>query len=200
MSIGAGRLKGRRLVTPAGARPSSSRLKAALFSIWGERVPGAEFLDLFAGSGAVGIEAWSRGAERVTLVEGGRRALEVLRDNATLVSAVSACRVVSTPVARALPLLASDGARFDLLFADPPYDTVLDASFFRGARAVAGRDASLAVEHRVGREPEEHPPGWRRIAVRRYGDSALSFYEPDDEGSALRSSPDCSKKNASSSR
>jgi 16S rRNA (guanine966-N2)-methyltransferase len=179
VSVGAGRLKGRRLAVAPGVRPSGGRLRGALFSIWADRLAGAEVLDLFAGSGSVGIEAWSRGARAVTLVESGRRALAAIRRNAGLIDDRGAVRVLALPVERALALLAAEGERYDLLFADPPYALALGGLFFRAARRVARDGASLAVEHRASADPGEETPGWRRLATRRYGDSALSLYEPD---------------------
>jgi 16S rRNA (guanine966-N2)-methyltransferase len=157
-------------------------LREALFSIWGERLAGAELLDLFAGSGGVGIEAWSRGARAVTLVESGRRALAAVRRNAGLIAEAGAARVIALPVERALERLAAEGRRYDLVFADPPYEQRLGERFFRLARRVAGASTSLAVEHGAATPPAEETPGWRRLATRRYGDSSLSLYEPDDPG------------------
>lgn len=193
MSVGAGRLKGRRLSIPAAARPSSSRLKGALFSIWGERLKGAEVLDLFAGSGAVGIEAWSRGARRVTFVENARSALATLRRNIEPLAEESACRVLGTSALRGLERLARERARFDLLFADPPYEVRLPVPFFRRAREVARARASLVIEHRWSWAPDERPPGWRRVSLRRYGDSGLSVYELDADEPEEASSPAPSK-------
>ncbi|HEX9800584.1 MAG TPA: 16S rRNA (guanine(966)-N(2))-methyltransferase RsmD [Thermoanaerobaculia bacterium] len=185
MSVGAGRLRGRRLAVAEGSRPSSGRIRAALFSIWGERLAGAELLDLFAGSGGVGIEAWSRGARAVTLVENGQRALAVIRRNADLVAEAGAARVLALPVERALERLAAEGRLFDLVFADPPYELRLGERFFRLARRVAGRGTSLAIEHRASTPPADETPGWSLRASRRHGDSTLRFYEPDGEGSAV---------------
>jgi 16S rRNA (guanine(966)-N(2))-methyltransferase RsmD len=178
VSVGAGRLKGRRLVVPAGSRPSSARLREALFSIWGERLAGADLLDLFAGGGGVGIEAWSRGARAVTLVESGRRALAAIRRNVERVAdAGGSARVVALPVDRALDLLAGEGRLFELVFADPPYDLRLEDAFFERVRHVASPTTTLAIEHRHGAPLPDAPAGWRRVASRRYGDSALSLYE-----------------------
>jgi 16S rRNA (guanine(966)-N(2))-methyltransferase RsmD len=175
--IGAGRLGGRRLTVPAGARPSGGKLRAALFSIWGERLAGASLLDLFAGSGAIAVEAWSRGAATVTLVESDRRSLAAVRANVALIAAPGAARLLAEPALTALGRLVGEGARFDLIFADPPYADLPDDRLFAAAARVAAAGASLAVEHRAGVDLGELRGGWRRGAVRRYGDSGLSFYE-----------------------
>jgi 16S rRNA (guanine966-N2)-methyltransferase len=173
--VTAGRLAGRRLVAPASIRPSSGRVREALFSIWTAEIAGAELLDLFAGSGAIGIEGWSRGARRVTLAECDRRSLAALRRNLTLLPADSA-RLLAEPVPQALARLLRESARFDLIFADPPYDEGLGEEFFAAASGVAATGARLVVEHRAGSPPPEACAGWRRAAPRRYGDSALSVY------------------------
>lgn len=174
--VTAGRLAGRRLVAPASIRPSSGRVREALFSIWTSEIAGAELLDLFAGSGAIGIEGWSRGARRVTLAESDRGSLAALRRNLALLPAESA-RLLPEPVAGALARLRREAVRFDLIFADPPYEMALGEEFFAAAREVAAPDARLVVEHRAGSPPREACAGWRRAVPRRYGDSALSVYE-----------------------
>lgn len=181
MNISAGRLRGRRLTIPAGARPSSGRLREALFSIWGDRVEGSRFLDLFAGSGGVGIEAWSRGAAEVTLVDSDRRSLTALRRNVALVDEVATTRILGVPVQRALERLKAEGKRFDLIFADPPYALRLGAPFFAGVLQVVAADGALAVERRSGDLDGADFTGWRREPLRRYGDSALDLYLPIEE-------------------
>lgn len=175
--ITAGRLAGRRLEIPAGIRPSPGKLREALFSIWSDELEGASLLDLFAGSGAIAIEAWSRGARSATVVESDRRVLSSLRRNLALAEEPLRTRLLAESVSSALGRLQREGARFDLLFADPPYELLLDAEFFASARAIAAPAARLAIEHRAGAGLEAAPEGWRRSSLRRYGDSALGFYE-----------------------
>jgi 16S rRNA (guanine966-N2)-methyltransferase len=173
--VASGALKGRRLGVPEGIRPTEQKVREALFSIWGERVANAALLDLFAGSGAVGIEAVSRGAFHVTLVESSRPVLEVLRRNAALLPAASV-RVVASPVERALQDLRSGVAELDLVFADPPYSWVPEAGFFAGCAALLRPGGTLAFEHssRVGLPVEIG--GLVRTDSRRYGESALAFF------------------------
>lgn len=196
--VTSGRLAGRRLEAPDSIRPSSARVREALFSIWTNRIADAELLDLYAGSGSIGIEGWSRGARRVTFAESDRRSLACLRSNLELLPAAQK-RVLAESVATALERLAGEGARFDLLFADPPYEVALEDAFFAAAARVAAAGAELIVEHRSRAGAAEAPSGWRRLAVRRYGDSGLSIYEPisnedPNDGSCA------SRKNANSSR
>lgn len=123
MRIVAGRLGGRRLVAPKddATRPTSERVREALFSILASRsaVVGARVVDLYAGTGALGLEALSRGALRATFVESRPKALAALRDNVESLGVASSCRVVAKDVLRALPQLGP--GETELLFADPPY-------------------------------------------------------------------------------
>jgi 16S rRNA (guanine(966)-N(2))-methyltransferase RsmD len=120
MRIAGGLLKGRRLVVPKEhIRPTQEKVREALFSILGEKLEGADFLDLFAGSGAVGIEAWSRGASNVCLVDSSRRVLDVLKKN-VLELCDDTVEVVSGDVLNVLKKKIA-GRQFDIIFADPPY-------------------------------------------------------------------------------
>ena len=116
----AGRWKGRVLQVPRTARPTSSRAREALFDVLQGVIGGARVLDLFAGSGAVGLEALSRGASRAVFVEKDSRALEA---NLAAVGAEAAeCDVIRRDVRDAVAALLLRGEQFDLVFADPPYE------------------------------------------------------------------------------
>jgi 16S rRNA (guanine966-N2)-methyltransferase len=122
MRIVAGRHRGRRLRAPAGAetRPTADRVREALFSILGS-VEGMRVLDLYAGSGALGIEALSRGAGPVTFVESARPALAAIRANLAAIGAENA-EVAAADAVGWLRAAATRGAAYDLVFCDPPYD------------------------------------------------------------------------------
>lgn len=114
-----GRWKGRPLKVPRGARPTSSRAREALFDILQDVIPGIRVLDLFAGSGAVGLEALSRGAASAVFVEGDSAAVEA---NVQVLGAGGAeAEILDGDVRRAVAILRERGDRFDLVFADPPY-------------------------------------------------------------------------------
>lgn len=169
MRIIAGRWKGRRLEAPAGrsTRPTADRVREAWMSALGERVQGARVLDLFAGSGALGLEALSRGAREVVLVERGSRALRALRNNLRILGAEEACAVVRRD---ALAYVATlEPGAFDLALADPPYGKGYAGELLERfhARPFAGE---LWVEHRSSEELPELP-GLRH---RRYGDTTLT--------------------------
>lgn len=123
MRVIAGTAKGRKLVTPEGmnTRPTTDMLKEALFGMIQFDVPGAEFLDLFAGSGGVGIEALSRGAVSLDSVEQDAKALSCIRTNLKTIGFAEKAKVWPMPVERALQHLAAQGRRFDMIFMDPPY-------------------------------------------------------------------------------
>jgi 16S rRNA (guanine(966)-N(2))-methyltransferase RsmD len=170
-----GTLRGRTLEVAEGVRPSGARLREALFSIWGPRIAGARFLDLYAGSGTVGLEALSRGAANALFVEPDRAARSRLERNLRL-ARPGTTRLVVRSSREALSVLARQGALFDLLFVDPPYAHEVDQALFEALAQVAAPDASLVVEHRHGSPPAGESGSWNEPSERRYGDSVLRFY------------------------
>jgi 16S rRNA (guanine(966)-N(2))-methyltransferase RsmD len=175
MRIIAGQSKGRRLQGPkaAGLRPTSDSLRETLFNVLGPSVESARVLDGFAGTGAVGLEALSRGASHATFVERDPRALVALDANVRLCGAEDACAIIRDDFSRVNVL--ARGA-FDLVFLDPPYEGVnLEAVVDRAAPLVApgGR---LVLEHSRRRESPMQAGSLGRARVLVAGDSALSFY------------------------
>ncbi len=176
MRIIAGSLKGRRLETPGweGLRPTSDRLRETLFNILSGRLAGAHVLDGYAGTGAVGIEALSRGAERVVFVERDARALRLIAENLAHCGVADGYAIIRADITR---LSHPGGGRpFDLVLLDPPYaDPDLEACLARAAGWLAGRRHAGAR----ARAPPGVPPaagGLVRARVVHSGDSALSFY------------------------
>jgi 16S rRNA (guanine966-N2)-methyltransferase len=181
----AGRAGGRRLQTPRGAatRPTSDRVREALFSAiesWAGSLQGLRFLDLYAGSGAIGLEAWSRGAEAVTFVESDKRTADLVRANAREVG----CDVAEVQ-ARAVSLVLAESPRapYDIVFSDPPYP-LADAGVAGDLAALAGHgwlaEDALVIVERSSRSPEpgwpagiEPLPGKRR--QKKYGETTLWF-------------------------
>ncbi len=182
MRIIAGQFRSRRLKGPGSlpVRPTSDRLRQTLFDILGERVRGAVFIDAFAGTGAVGLEALSRGAARVLFVEISRRAAEVIAANLDRLAARASAEVLIGDARRILRRLAQAGVRADFLFLDPPY---AEASDYRrllqdlaGALPL-GPTGTLIVEHPARiRLPAcvGSIELWRTVSQ---GDAALSFYQ-----------------------
>jgi 16S rRNA (guanine(966)-N(2))-methyltransferase RsmD len=182
MRIIAGRLRSRALEAPAGlaTRPSSDRLRETLFNVLAPRIEGRAFLDLYAGSGAVGIEALSRGAAQVTFVERAPAALKVLRANLARLGLTEGFRIHAESVKSYLrrPRI---GAGFDVVFLDPPYDAAEEYAAALGllGGASAGMPAAGAVviaEHRRKERLEERYGSLKRTRLLEQGDAALSFY------------------------
>ncbi len=178
----AGRSKGRRLAAPGGeaTRPTGARVRQSLFDILAPRLPGARFLDAFAGSGAVGLEALSRGASRVVLIDVAQAAVRASRDNARALAGLAGdVQVLHQDARVALPALAARGFRFDVVFLDPPYDAdlyepviaKLDASelLAPGGVVVAEHFHKRPLPERIGR--------FFRSRQVKIGDHRLSFYE-----------------------
>jgi 16S rRNA (guanine(966)-N(2))-methyltransferase RsmD len=146
-------------------------LREALFSIWQESVRDAQFLDLFAGSGAVGLEALSRGAREAVFVEASNRSLAALRQNISALMPGS-CRVLR----RRLPVAVAELAGFDLIFADPPYAFSDFEALLSSAQSWLNPGGELVLEHSSRNQPGECVGSWRRNDLRTYGESCLSFY------------------------
>ncbi len=178
MRVIAGALGGRRLVAPRGlrTRPTSDRVREAIFSTLGD-VTGERVLDLYAGSGALGIEALSRGAERAVFVERSSGALGALRQNLHELGLSRRSEVLATTVARALSLLKA--RQFSLILVDPPYAELADAArALTTLAASAGAfvdGARLVLEH-AARDAPPALPGLTLERTRRYGDTAVTRY------------------------
>ncbi|MBI2956907.1 MAG: 16S rRNA (guanine(966)-N(2))-methyltransferase RsmD [Acidobacteria bacterium] len=181
MRIIAGEFKSRRLKTLPGAktRPTSDKLREALFNVLGAEVRGAVFADCYAGSGAVGIEALSRGAEFVYFLESARPALRVLAQNLKQLGVEEGCEVLPGDVLAGLRQLEQRGARLALVFVDPPYAAAEEyertLSFLGDSRALAP-EARVIVEHFHKYPFAERYGRLARTRTLRQGDSVLSFY------------------------
>ena len=176
MRIIAGHAKGRRLRSPHGlaTRPMMDRVREALFSSLGARIPGSRVLDLYAGSGSLGLEALSRGAESSVFVEQGRAALDALRENVEMIGLDGV--VVAVDVAS---FLRSTPEQFDVVFVDPPY--ALELASVSEILELITKKVSVGgtvVLHRPdGEEPPVEPPGLTCVDERRYGRTRLWRYE-----------------------
>ncbi len=173
--LSGGVYRGRVLAVPAGARPSEGRVREALFSIWSDRLDGARVLDLFAGSGAVALEAVGRGALSALAIEGDPRSLAVLTANVEKLGERSV-EVRRATLPAGLSRLAETGERFDLIFADPPYRFDAYAGLVAAAAPLLSEHGELVVEHSGRIELPLEAADLVRADVRRYGETALSFY------------------------
>jgi len=180
MRIIGGEHRGRRLFAPEGqaTRPTSEKVREALFDILGSRVEGATFCDLYAGTGAVGLEALSRGAASCVFVERQGKALGALRRNIEMLGAARAARVLAMDAVQALKVLEDEGHQTDLLFCDPPYADarwpVILAGL--GERTILAPRALVLVEHAVKVLPA-CPEGLQQGKSYKYGDTGLTIFE-----------------------
>ena len=175
MRVIAGRFKGRRLNAPTweGLRPTSDKLRETLFNILAPRVEGARVVDGYAGTGAIGIEALSRGAAHVTFIESHRRAAALIEENLRACGVEQGYTIQCADVVAALDAPAS---AFDLILLDPPYDTEnVSAALDAAARHLTG-DGLIVLERATRREPEESEAVIRVRDVKS-GDSTLTFFE-----------------------
>lgn len=175
----AGSAKGRRLQVPSskGLRPTGDRARETLFNVLAPHLAEAVFLDAFAGCGAVGIEALSRGAKEVVFVERSRGAAVVLAANLELCGLSGDAEVIRAPWVAALRRLARHGRQFGIAFFDPPYDcsqthTCLEGLSEQGLLEPAG---IAIIEHRASTPPRA-AEGWRLRRTLEVGDTSFSFF------------------------
>ena len=174
----AGEFGGRFIQAPSGqtTHPMGERVRSAMFNSLGSEVQGARVLDVFAGSGAVGLEALSRGAASVTFVERDRNAIRVLEENIASLGVSEKCIVIKTTVSNWLETMAPD--EFDLIFADPPYH---DTQFSTVTRLMGLlKPSALMVLSHPGRSESPTKPGVVVVDNRSYGDAVLTFYRRED--------------------
>lgn len=164
-------------------RPTSDRVKESIFNILQDQVEGRIVLDLFAGTGNLGIEALSRGAKSAVFVEKGRQALRLIERNLTQLGLGRRSEILPKDVRRAIGILKQRGERFDLIVMDPPYQRGLIQSTLMklNSHQIYHRSSILVIEHNR-REPLPHDlDGWNLIRQRQIGDTVISFLTPCGE-------------------
>jgi 16S rRNA (guanine(966)-N(2))-methyltransferase RsmD len=176
LRLSGGELRGRRLRVPRGVRPTEGRVREALFSIWQGEVTGSRFLDLFAGSGAVGLEALGRGAVTVVLVEGDPRVHRELRANLAAVAAPATAHAYRLRLPAGIDVLRAREAPFDLVFADPPYGYAEGERLLAAAAPLLAPGGALCWEHSRRDQPPVAAAGLLADGTREYGETALSLY------------------------
>lgn len=178
MRIVAGSHGGRRLKSPSGSRvrPTPDKVREALYSILGDRVVDAAVLDLFAGTGAIGLEALSRGARFVHFVEQSSQVRRIIRENVDDLDMGSRVEIVSGKLPHCLDRMARNKQRFDLIFADPPYGKGYPEALLSDPQLERLIDPGgmLVIELPRGEEPDSGR--WQQLDVRHYGDTLLAFY------------------------
>jgi 16S rRNA (guanine966-N2)-methyltransferase len=175
LRVSGGEARGRRLKAPKGIRPTQGMVKQAIFNLVGPGIEGAEVLDLFAGSGALGIEALSRGAAGVTFVDHQARGLAILRQNLDVLGLKERARIVRGDVVRWLEASPDTVKRAGVVFLDPPYDDlVLDRALKVLDHSV--EQATVVAEH----SRRQEMPALDRLQVdrqRRYGDTMVTVFK-----------------------
>jgi 16S rRNA (guanine(966)-N(2))-methyltransferase RsmD len=185
MRVIAGKFRSRQLKSLRGMalRPTSDRLRETLFNVIADRVEGSRFLDVFAGTGAVGIEALSRGAREVLFIENHGPAAALIEKNLESLGLRAEARVVALDALRGLQRLAGEAAAkpkdYDIVFLDPPYaaaENYRGVLMFLGASSLLSEGSLVIAEHQRKFELPETAGKLERMRVLRQGEAALSFY------------------------
>ena len=184
MRVIAGLYRSRQLAAPRGmaTRPTSDRLRETLFNVLASRIEGARFVDLYAGSGAVGIEALSRGAKFVWFAENAPAAIRAIRDNLATLKIASGWRLEERSSTGLLETMLKRDEQADIVFLDPPYESeaeyarVLDLLGSQRGLALLTEDGRVIAEHRAKDALEGSYGALERVRVLKQGDAALSFY------------------------
>ena len=186
MRIIAGKFRSRQLKSLKGLalRPTSDMLRETLFNILGPRVAGSRFLDLFAGTGALGIEAISRGAISAVFVENHPAAVRLIRENLASLEINAEARIIASAVAPALAKLQSEhAAAFDFIFLDPPYvnekDYKATLRALENSSLIAESTIVIAERHKSFELPASLGQ-FEQVRILRQGDAALAFYRPSN--------------------
>jgi 16S rRNA (guanine966-N2)-methyltransferase len=180
MKIIAGRFKGLRVTLPRGVslRPTTDRVREAIFSVLASLVPGSAVVDLCAGTGAFGLEALSRGAQRAVFVDSDRKTAAALRTRLEALGLEPVVKILQMDVSRAVEHLAAEGEMFSLIFLDPPYgDAVLDTLLSQPALAeILDDTGTLVVESDARHGHKAASDLWDCSFVRKYGDTSIEMF------------------------
>ena len=179
MRIITGKARGLKLTTPKNmdVRPTSDRVKESLFNIIGTKIVGTRVLDLFAGTGNLGLEAWSRGAEKVVFIDESQASLQLVRSNITKAKAENETKVLKGNAVKVIADLAARGERFDFVFCDPPYNKGLPAQIIEQVAKyeIVVPGGYLVVEHSQHEILPELPLKLEIIRSEKYGETLISF-------------------------
>jgi len=183
--ITGGELKGRRMKGPHGRflRPTSEKVRKAIFDLLAPYDIKGKVLDLFAGSGALGFEALSRGAEEVVFVEKDKGMADLIKENLKLLGLEGKAKVLNMEAKKSLRVLAEKGFIFDLILMDPPYKDYAKIHLILEdikAKKLLSSHGLVIFEH-SSRETPPEISGWKLLSNRRYGDTAISIFILADE-------------------
>ncbi|MDQ8733406.1 16S rRNA (guanine(966)-N(2))-methyltransferase RsmD [Paenibacillus sp. LHD-38] len=181
MRVIAGEAKGRTLKAVPGmnTRPTTDKVKEAIFSMIGPYFDGGMALDLFAGTGGLGIEAWSRGIERTVFIDREKISTDIIRHNVQTANMGSAAEIYRNDAERALKALARRGQRFRLVFLDPPYKMITMDSLMAQLmeNELLEPDAIIVVEHDASHRYPEQMEHFDQLKHAKYGDTAVTIYQ-----------------------
>lgn len=179
MRIITGKARGLKLIAPKNmdVRPTSDRVKESFFNIIGTKIVGTHVLDLFAGTGNLGLEAWSRGAEKVVFIDESQTSLQLVRNNIAKAKAENETKVIKGNAVKLIADLSAKGEKFDFIFCDPPYNKGLPAQIIE---QVAKYDivlpgGYLIIEHSQHESLPELTMKFELIRCEKYGETLISF-------------------------
>lgn len=183
MKVSGGIAKGRKLKVPkACLRPTSEKVKEALFNILREKVKGSVFVDLYSGTGGIGLDALSRGAKRVVFVETNPSSVKILKDNISSLGFDDRAEVLSSDAGEFLHKTIMKGERFDILFLDPPYHTGEMERIFKvlSKGDILREGGILVAEHFKKKKLPEEAGNLKLLKSYFYGDTVLTLFKKDE--------------------
>ncbi len=186
MRVITGLAKGKKIKAPPGkdTRPITDMIKGALFNVIGDRILDAQFLDLFAGSGSVGIEAISRGAKQATFVELSRTAVTIIRENLNNCKFSEKALIYETDVLKAIEILSRQNKTFDIVYIDPPFtnEAIFSLVMIKmGEADILKQNGMLIIRTKNGKELAEKFKNLIQYRYNKYGDSCLRYYHMSGE-------------------
>ncbi len=181
MKIIAGLYKGFSLKTFSGndIRPTPGKVREALFDILGFKVVEADFLDVFAGTGAIGIEAFSRGAKRVTFIDNNKKGIKIIQDNLKKINKVDSYEILNIDFLKAIKNMDMQNNKFDIIFLDPPYNKqYVEKSLLAFDKTILlKKDSLLIVQHDIHEKAQINLQNLFFVKEKKYGKSLLSIFK-----------------------
>ncbi len=180
MRVTAGTLKNRKIKSREGreTRPTLEKIKEAIFSIIGDKVVDAKFLDLYSGTGNIAIEALSRGAKRAVMIEQDKEALRIIIDNIDTLGLTNVSRAYKNDVSRAIEILGRKNEKFDIIFLDPPYKENISISTIEkvSENNILAEDGIIISEHGIYEKMPEKIGNFVKYDERNYNKKIVTFY------------------------
>ncbi len=179
MRIITGKARGLKLFTPKDykVRPTADRVKEALFNIIAGYIPDAQILDAFAGTGNLGLEAWSRGARRVYFIDASTASLQLVKSNVAKARAEADVKIIRGTTPGEFAKFSRQGLKFDIIFSDPPYDKGLNQALYETLlqENILKPGGLLVLEHSLNENPADYIAENTQIRTEKYGDTKISL-------------------------